>query len=154
MTHASAKALVLHDRHISVHQWKTYSCTNLLRSSFTIDRYSRHCFTGMAHSATQEGTVMCRGVICLLRVVDGIVKKGDKVIASSSGEIYDVLEVRNQSHWCMVRRLIAYQNQYEAMMLHKVIAVTSTSTKYDAFCCCGHCCHHRYHHSVIATTWS
>ena len=56
-----------------------------------------------------------RGVICLLRVVDGMVKKGDKVIASSSGEIYDVLEVRNKSHrWCMVPCLITYQNQTSA----------------------------------------
>lgn len=34
-----------------------------------------------------------RGVICLLKVVDGSVTKGDRVIASSTGEVYDVLEV-------------------------------------------------------------
>ncbi|KAL3142012.1 hypothetical protein ABBQ32_004651 [Trebouxia sp. C0010 RCD-2024] len=34
-----------------------------------------------------------RGVICLLKVVDGMVKKGDKVMASSTEEVYDVLEV-------------------------------------------------------------
>ncbi|KAL0048521.1 hypothetical protein WJX82_004995 [Trebouxia sp. C0006] len=33
-----------------------------------------------------------RGVICLLKVVDGSVVKGDRVIASSTGEVYDVLE--------------------------------------------------------------
>ena len=35
----------------------------------------------------------CRGVICLLKVVDGTLTKGDRVIASSTGEMYDVLEV-------------------------------------------------------------
>ena len=34
---------------------------------------------------------VCRGVICLLKVVDGSVVKGDRVIASSTGEVYDVL---------------------------------------------------------------
>ena len=38
---------------------------------------------------------VCRGVICLLKVVDGSVTKGDRVIASSTGEVYDVLEVRS-----------------------------------------------------------
>ena len=52
----------------------------------------------------------------MLRVVDGMVKKGDKVIASSSGEIYDVLEVCTQSHWLyMTCCLIAYQNQTSAL---------------------------------------
>ncbi len=37
--------------------------------------------------------LVCRGVICLLKVVDGSVVKGDRVIASSTGEVYDVLEV-------------------------------------------------------------
>ena len=40
---------------------------------------------------------VCRGVICLLKVVDGSVVKGDRVIASSTGEVYDVLEVGSSS---------------------------------------------------------
>ena len=40
---------------------------------------------------------LCRGVICLLKVVDGSVTKGDRVIASSTGEVYDVLEVRSST---------------------------------------------------------
>lgn len=41
--------------------------------------------------------LLCRGVICLLKVVDGSVTKGDRVIASSTGEVYDVLEVRSST---------------------------------------------------------
>ncbi len=40
---------------------------------------------------------VCRGVICLLKVVDGSVVKGDRVIASSTGEVYDVLEVTSST---------------------------------------------------------
>ena len=36
---------------------------------------------------------MLRGVICLLKVVDGTLKKGDRVVAASTEETYDVLEV-------------------------------------------------------------
>ena len=45
-----------------------------------------------------QSTVLmwCRGVICLLKVVDGTLTKGDRVIASSTGEMYDVLEVCSQ----------------------------------------------------------
>ena len=42
-------------------------------------------------------SAVSRGVICLLKVVDGIVKKGDRVIASATDEVYDVLEVC--AHW-------------------------------------------------------
>lgn len=40
-----------------------------------------------------------RGVICLVEVVDGRLRKGDKVVASSSGEAYDILEVSTQGTW-------------------------------------------------------
>lgn len=38
---------------------------------------------------------MCRGVICLLKVVDGEVRKGDRITAAFNGEHHDVLEVRS-----------------------------------------------------------
>lgn len=34
-----------------------------------------------------------RGVICLVEIVDGHLRKGDKVVASSTGDTYDILEV-------------------------------------------------------------
>ena len=34
-----------------------------------------------------------RGVICLVNIVDGSIKKGDKIQAASSGKVYDALEV-------------------------------------------------------------
>lgn len=37
---------------------------------------------------------VCRGVICLVRIVDGEVVKGDKVTSISSGMNHDVLEVK------------------------------------------------------------
>ena len=35
-----------------------------------------------------------RGVVCLVEVVDGALRAGDRVTAASSGETYDVAEVR------------------------------------------------------------
>lgn len=35
-----------------------------------------------------------RGVVCLVEVVDGTLRAGDRVTAASSGETYDVAEVR------------------------------------------------------------
>ena len=35
-----------------------------------------------------------RGVVCLVEVVDGTLRVGDRVTAASSGETYDVAEVR------------------------------------------------------------
>ena len=34
-----------------------------------------------------------RGVICLVEVVDGHLRKGDRVVASSTGDTYDIMEV-------------------------------------------------------------
>jgi len=34
-----------------------------------------------------------RGVICLIEVVDGMIKKGDKITAASTGDEYEVLEI-------------------------------------------------------------
>ena len=36
-----------------------------------------------------------RGVVCLVEVVDGTLRVGDRVTAASSGETYDVAEVRS-----------------------------------------------------------
>ena len=37
-----------------------------------------------------------RGVVCLVEVVDGRVERGDRVTALSTGEGYEVQEVRGQ----------------------------------------------------------
>ena len=37
-----------------------------------------------------------RGVICLVEVVDGALKLGDRVQAMSTGDLHDVLEVRTE----------------------------------------------------------
>lgn len=37
----------------------------------------------------------CRGVICLVEVIDGRVVKGDRVSGVASGETYDVNEVQS-----------------------------------------------------------
>lgn len=34
-----------------------------------------------------------RGVICLVEIVDGHLRKGDRVVASSTAEAYEILEV-------------------------------------------------------------
>lgn len=48
----------------------------------------------MGHDRHSTGTcAVLRGVICLLKVVDGMLKKGDRVVAASTEETYDVLEV-------------------------------------------------------------
>ena len=36
---------------------------------------------------------LCRGVICLVEVVDGSLQTGDKVASLASGETYDVSDV-------------------------------------------------------------
>ena len=45
-----------------------------------------------------------RGVICLVEIVDGHLRKGDKVVASSTGDTYDILEVIyycfQELSWC------------------------------------------------------
>lgn len=42
-----------------------------------------------------DSKTACRGVICLLKVVDGEVVKGDRITTASNGEHYDILEVRS-----------------------------------------------------------
>jgi translation elongation factor EF-4 len=34
-----------------------------------------------------------RGVICMVEIIDGHLRKGDRVVASSTGDTYDILEV-------------------------------------------------------------
>ena len=40
-----------------------------------------------------------RGVVCLVEVVDGALCKGDRIVAASSGEAYEALEVRALPIW-------------------------------------------------------
>lgn len=35
-----------------------------------------------------------RGVVCLLEIVDGALARGDRVVAASTQEAYDILEAR------------------------------------------------------------
>ena len=47
-----------------------------------------------------------RGVVCLVEVVDGALRAGDRVTAASSGETYDVAEVRTSNMQVQVAVLI------------------------------------------------
>jgi translation elongation factor EF-4 len=46
-----------------------------------------------------------RGVICLVEIVDGELRKGDRVVAFSSGEAYDILEVKFARHSLLLKRM-------------------------------------------------
>jgi len=96
--HASCDLLCGHSLSQSVqYSWWHFGVTgtlgqNLCMHAFCILRCLL-CFTIYVVWTVAIVWFLCRGVICLLKVVDGSVIKGDRVIASSTGETYDVLEV-------------------------------------------------------------
>ena len=47
----------------------------------------------IVHSPEHYPLSLCRGVICLVEVVDGSLQTGDKVASLASGETYDVTDV-------------------------------------------------------------
>ena len=57
-------------------------------------------FQDCTHMPTHYPPFMCRGVICLVEVVDGSLQTGDKVASLASGETYDVSDVSSACSAC------------------------------------------------------